>query len=163
MSELYSRTATLSDMPFIMEEFEEGAKKGHFNELNLAGKEGKMFEKQTRQAIMINEQGGYSGHYIFILVRRSDEKRLGLIWFCPAPDPRGMQRLEIRAISINKAFRGKGYGSILVSDMLDANTHPMMAKCLAKSSQMAEMLKRRGFTLYETLPSGTQILLRDPR
>ncbi|WP_234007021.1 hypothetical protein [Cronobacter turicensis] len=48
MSELYSRTAILSDMPFIMEEFEEGARKGHFNELNLAGKEGKMFEKQTR-------------------------------------------------------------------------------------------------------------------
>jgi len=38
-----------------------------------------------------------------------------------------------------------------------------MARCYENSSQMAEMLKRRGFTLYETLPSGTQILLRDPR
>ncbi|ELY2528008.1 GNAT family N-acetyltransferase, partial [Cronobacter sakazakii] len=102
--------------------------------------------------------------YIYILMRTKDDRRVGLIWFCAALDPQGSPRLELRAISIIKELRGKGLGSTLLTDMLESNPHqPLMARCYENSSQMAEMLKRRGFTLYETLPSGTQILLRDPR
>ena len=64
MSEFYSRAATVADMPFIMGEFEDGARKGHFYEEILTSKGGKTFEKQTRLAIQTNEQGQYSGHYI---------------------------------------------------------------------------------------------------
>lgn len=77
MSEFYSRAATAADMPFIMGEFEDGARKGHFYEEILTSKGGKTFEKQTRQAIKTNEQGQYSGHYIYILLRRSDDKKQG--------------------------------------------------------------------------------------
>jgi hypothetical protein len=47
MSEFYSRAATVADMPFIMGEFEDGARKGHFYEEILTSKGGKTFEKQT--------------------------------------------------------------------------------------------------------------------
>lgn len=57
MSEFYSRAATVADMPFIMGEFEDGARKGHFYEEILTSKGGKTFEKQTRLAIQTNEQG----------------------------------------------------------------------------------------------------------
>ena len=154
MSEFYSRAATVADMPFIMGEFEDGARKGHFYEEILTSKGGKTFEKQ----------GQYSGHYIYILLRRSDDKKAGLIWFCAALDPTGAPRLELRAVSIVKELRGKGYGSMLVSDMIDSNpSQPMMAKCYVKSSQMADMLKRRGFHLFDTSPKGTQMLFRDPK
>ncbi|ECH9053895.1 GNAT family N-acetyltransferase [Salmonella enterica subsp. enterica] len=164
MSEFYSRAATVADMPFIMGEFEDGARKGHFYEEILTSKGCKTFEKQTRLAIKTNEQGQYSGHFIYILLRRSDDKKAGLIWFCAALDPTGAPRLELRAVSIVKELRGKGYGSMLVSDMIDSNpSQPMMAKCYVKSSQMADMLKRRGFHLFETSPKGTQMLFRDPK
>lgn len=164
MSEFYSRAATAADMPFIMGEFEDGARKGHFYEEILTSKGGKTFEKQTRLAIQTNEQGQYSGHYIYILLRRSDDKKAGLIWFCAALDPTSAPRLELRAVSIVKELRGKGYGSMLVSDMIDSNpSQPMMAKCYVKSSQMADMLKRRGFHLFATSPKGTQMLFRDPK
>lgn len=40
MSEFYSRAATVTDMPFIMAEFEDGARKGHFYEEILTSKGG---------------------------------------------------------------------------------------------------------------------------
>ncbi|OAT24177.1 hypothetical protein M977_00007 [Buttiauxella gaviniae ATCC 51604] len=43
------------------------------------------------------------------------------------------------------------------------SSQPMMAKCYVKSSQMADMLKRRGFHLFNTSPKGTQMLFRDPK
>lgn len=91
-------------------------------------------------------------------------KKIGLIWFCDVRDPTGVPRLEIRAVSIVKELRGKGYGSMLVSEMLESNpSRPMMARCYVKSSQMADMLKRRGFYLFGTSPKGTQMLFRDPK
>lgn len=141
MSEFYSMAATVADMPFIMGEFEDGARKGHFYEGILTSEVGKTFEQQLRLAIKTNEQGQYSGHFIYILLRRSDDKKVGLVWFCAALDPTGVPRLELRAVSIVKELRGKGYGSMLVSDML----------------------KRRGFYLFDTSPKGTQMLFRDPK
>ncbi len=164
MSEFYSRAATVADMPFIMGEFEDGARKSHFYEEILTSKVGDTFEQQLRLEIKANEQGQYTGHFIYILLRRSDDKKVGLIWFCDVRDPTGMPRLELRAVSIVKELRGKGYGAMLVSDMLASNSsRPMMARCYVKSSQMADMLKRRGFYLFGTSPKGTQMLFRDPK
>ncbi|EBM7745620.1 GNAT family N-acetyltransferase [Salmonella enterica] len=161
MSEFYSRVASQGDIPFIISECEEGARNGHFHKDILNDQ---YFEMQIRKLLNASEQGDYSGNYIYILMRTKDDRRVGLIWFCAALDPQGSPRLELRAISIIKELRGKGLGSTLLTDMLESNPHqPLMARCYENSSQMAEMLKRRGFTLYETLPSGTQILLRDPR
>ena len=101
-----------------MGEFEDGARKGHFYEEILTSKVGDTFEQQLRLEIKANELGQYTGHFIYILLRRSDDKKVGLIWFCDVRDPTGVPRLELRAVSIVKELRGKGYGSILVSDML---------------------------------------------
>ncbi len=116
------------------------------------------------EAIKTRDTEGYSGHFIFILLRRSDDKKIGLIWFTPAIDPAGDPRLELRAVCITRSMQGKGYGSMLLSDMIDSNAQqPMMAKCYVKSTKMAEMLKRRGFHLVDTSPTGTQLLFRNPR
>ncbi|EPO5386889.1 TPA: GNAT family N-acetyltransferase [Raoultella ornithinolytica] len=164
MDDFYSREITLADMPFLMHEFEEGARLGHFTNEIITPAGGEKFEKQTREAIKTRDAEGYSGHFIFILLRRSDDKKIGLIWFTPAIDPTGDPRLELRAVCITKSMQGKGYGSMLLSDMIDSNAQqPMMAKCYVKSTKMAEMLKRRGFHLVDTSPTGTQLLFRNPR
>lgn len=75
MSEFYSRAAIVADMPFIMGEFEDGARKGHFYEEVLTSNVGETFEQQLRLAIKANEQGQYTGHFIYILLRRSDDKK----------------------------------------------------------------------------------------
>lgn len=56
MSEFYSRAATVADMPFIMGEFEDGARKGYFYEEVLTSKVGETFEQQLRLAIKTNER-----------------------------------------------------------------------------------------------------------
>lgn len=164
MDDFYSREITLADMPFLMHEFEEGARLGHFTNEIITQAGGKKFEKQMREAIKIRDANGESGHFIFILLRRSDDKKIGLIWFTPEIDLAGYQRLELRTFCITKSMQGKGYGSMFLSDMIDSNAPlPMMAKCYVKSTKMAEMLKRRGFHLVDTSPTGTQLLFRNPR
>ena len=109
MSEFYSRAATVADMPFIMGEFEDGARKGHFYEEVLTSNVGETFEQQLRLAIKANEQGQYTGHFIYILLRRSDDKKIGLIWFCDVRDPTGVPRLELRAVSIVVSVQQEPY------------------------------------------------------
>lgn len=94
MDDFYSREITLADMPFLMHEFEEGARLGHFTNEIITPAGGKKFEKQTREAIKTRDAEGYSGHFIFILLRRSDDKKIGLIWFTPAID-----QLEIHVLN----------------------------------------------------------------
>lgn len=79
MDDFYSREITLADMPFLMHEFEEGARLGHFTNEIITQAGGKKFEKQMREAIKIRDANGESGHFIFILLRRSDDKKIGLI------------------------------------------------------------------------------------
>ena len=67
MDDFYSREITLADMPFLMHEFEEGARLGHFTNEIITPAGGKKFEKQTREAIKTRDAEGYSGHFIFIL------------------------------------------------------------------------------------------------
>ncbi|MDV5821869.1 hypothetical protein QM262_22785 [Enterobacter hormaechei] len=61
MSEFYSRAATVADMPFIMGEFEDGARKGHFYEEILTSKGVKPLRSrpgwQSRQTSRVNTQG----------------------------------------------------------------------------------------------------------
>ena len=52
MSEFYSRAATVADMPFIMGEFEDGARKGHFYEGILTSEVSKTFEQQLRLQVL---------------------------------------------------------------------------------------------------------------
>ncbi len=49
MDDFYSREITLADMPFLMHEFEEGARLGHFTNEIITPAGGKKFEKQTRR------------------------------------------------------------------------------------------------------------------
>lgn len=164
MSEFYTEYATLADIPFLMAEFEDGARRGHFSREFLSSKSNKVFEKQIREAIRTNQEGKYSGHFIYIVMRDSDDTRAGIIWLYAALDPSGAPCLELRAVSIIRELQGKGYGSKVVTEMLESNpSHAIMAKCYHKSTRMADMLKRRGFRLIDTSPSGTQLLYRDPQ
>ncbi|MED8670614.1 hypothetical protein Q5560_23240, partial [Escherichia coli] len=115
---------------------------------------------------VLNKTGPQSIHILRGVRQQQDEP--GRFSICSRQaavvHPTGVPRLELRAVSIVKELRGKGYGSMLVSEMLESNpSQSMMAKCYVKSSQMADMLKRRGFYLFDTSPKGTQMLFRDPK
>lgn len=47
MDDFYSREITLADMPFLMHEFEEGARLGHFTNEIITQAGGKKFEKKN--------------------------------------------------------------------------------------------------------------------
>lgn len=164
MGDLYSRALTAQDMPFIMDEFEDGASMGSFSkEFSKAGGS-KIVEKQIREVIRKGEAGQYTGHFFYILTREPNKQRIGYIWLMTVPDLNGQPCLEIRAVGITKAFRGKGYASTLLSDWIESNSHhPIQAKCLAKSKHMTDMLLRRGFTVLQTTPSGSVLLFKPPR
>ncbi|MEG1440138.1 MAG: GNAT family N-acetyltransferase [Hafnia sp.] len=164
MDDLHSHALTAQDMPFVMAEFEDGAKMGSFSEVLSKTVINKIVEKQLMGVIQKSEAGQDSGHYFYILTRLSDRKRIGYIWLTMVPSINGQPCLEIRAIGITKAFRGKGYASTLLSDWIEINSHhPMQAKCLVTSKLMSEMLKRRGFHVFQTTPSGTVFLFRPPQ
>ncbi|EKN4936168.1 hypothetical protein DVP09_14165 [Yersinia enterocolitica] len=87
----------------------------------------------------VEETGRHSGHYFFILTHHSNKerKRVGYIWFLP---------------------------SMVLSDWIDTNDNfPFVAKCFIKSTQMIKMLKNRGFNLFSTSQTGTQLLVRYPK
>lgn len=161
MEDLYSRALTAQDMPFIMNEFEDGANMGSFSQQFSKAGGNNIVEKQIREVIRKGEAGQYTGNYFNILTRHSDKQRIGYIWLMVVPDLNGQPCLEIRAVGITRAFRGKGYASTLLSDYIESNRHhPMQAKCFAKSKQMTDMLLRRGFIVQRTKPSGTVILFK---
>lgn len=164
MDDLYLRPLTTQDMTFFMNELEEGGRMGSFSiEYSKAGGN-KILEKQIREVIRKNEAEENSGHLIYILTRHTNNQKIGYIWFMTAPDLYYQTRLEIRAIGVTKAFRGKGYASMMLAGCIEKNgRYPMQAKCYAKSKRMADMLLRRGFTIDQTLPSGSVFLIRDPR
>lgn len=164
MTDFYTRDATIADIPFLIHELEIGAREGHFSTGFLHAETKEIFRKQIRTAIRYNEEGRYSGHLLFIILRRSDDKKAGVIWFTATKDISGFPVLELRLVDVIKELRGKGCGSWAVSHGLELySSLPIMAKCFIKSNQMADMLKRRGFHCHEVLPSGTQVLYRDPQ
>jgi ribosomal protein S18 acetylase RimI-like enzyme len=162
MENFSQEPVTINDLPFIMEEFEAGSKTGNFSKEFLDPKKGKILEKQLREMIYVGETGKYTGHFFYTLTRTSDKQRIGFIWLKVAPDPAMQSALEIRAVCINKNFRGKGYASIMLDEWLQSYPqHPFQAKCYPRSTQMIEMLKRRGFYVFDTAASGNTFLVRN--
>ncbi len=162
MENISQESLTINDLKFIMEEFEAGAKAGNFSKEFLDPKKGNILEKQLREVIRMGETGKYTGHFFYILTRESDKQRIGFIWLNVAPDPAMQSALEIRAVCINKNFRGKGYASIMLDEWLQSYPqYPFQAKCYPRSTQMIEMLKRRGFYVFNTAASGNMFLVRN--
>ncbi|MEN0584436.1 MULTISPECIES: N-acetyltransferase [unclassified Kosakonia] len=162
MNSVNQRAVTLKDIPFIMNEFELGAKSGNFSKEFLTPQKNKNLEKQLRDMIKLSDSGSFTGHFFYILTNTSDEKRYGFIWLMVARGPNDQSVLEIRAINIKKDQRGKGLATLMLDEWLNAYPHhPFQAKCFAKSSQMIEMLHRRGFKTLNTAASGNKFLFRD--
>lgn len=51
MDDFYSREITLADMPFLMHEFEEGARLGHFTNEIITPAGGKKFENKREKRL----------------------------------------------------------------------------------------------------------------
>ena len=159
MIEIYTKKISLSDVPFFMGECEDSAKNGHLHQEILAPKSNKIFEKQIRQIIQMNDSGQYTGHSILMLLRKSDDRKVGFLWLCVARDLVGRRCTEIRIIHITKSMRGRWCGSLLLSIALDeCRTHIVTAKCYPGSGQMSGMLKRRGFDVMGTSERGSEFL-----
>ncbi len=109
------------------------------------------------------ESGAELADYIYILAELRTDNPIGYIWFQTQATPNGFLFLEIKAFGVGTKFRGEGIASQFLSDLLHLFAkHPLEARCFSPSSKMADMLKRRGFTLDAVLPSGTQVLIRRP-
>jgi len=159
VSDFYTRPILISDISFFMSECEDGAQNGHFYHEILTPAANKVFEKQVCQIIRMNNSGQYTGHSILILLRKSDDKKVGFLWLCAAQDLAGRPCTEIRIINITKSMRGKGGGTLLLSVVLDEyHSHIVTAKCYPKSAHMSGMLKRRGFEIMGTSKRGSEFL-----
>lgn len=163
MDDFYTKFISLSDIPFFMSECENSAKSGHLHKALLEPKSNKIFEKQIRQIIRMNESGQYTGHSIHVLFRKSDDRKVGFLWLCVARDLAGRSCIEIRIINIIKPMRGRGYGTLLLSIALNEYcTHIVTAKCYPESDQMSGMLKRRGFEVMGSSKRGSEFLCLEP-
>ncbi|MCZ8781164.1 GNAT family N-acetyltransferase [Escherichia albertii] len=159
MSDFYIKHISLSDISFFMSECEESAKNGHLHQSILMSEGNKLFEEQIRKIIRMNDSGQYTGHSILILHRKSDDRKVGILWLCDAQDLVGRLCIEIRLINITKSMRGKGGGSKLLSIALDeACSNIITAKCYPASGLMIGMLKRRGFDVMGRSESGSEFL-----
>lgn len=164
MDNVYIRQMSKSDMSFFMDECVDAAKDGRLHKDMLSSKFYKIFEKQVREITRVNELGQYSGHTINILVRKSDEKAIGFLWLCASEDMAHRPCIEIRIINITKSMRGKGFGSYLLSVALDElRSQIVTAKCYSASTQMADMLKRKGFDVMGTSKTGAEYLYLAPK
>ncbi|HFV9676500.1 TPA: N-acetyltransferase family protein, partial [Salmonella enterica subsp. enterica serovar Waycross] len=162
VSDFSQLPATIKDLPFILDEFKAGSENGNFSKDFLNSKLAKTLEKQLRELFSRQELGDQAGHYFYILARESDGRRVGFIWLMITPDPDNQPILEIRAICITKQFRNKGLGAVMLDEWLEAYPHhPFQAKCFQRSTRTIEMLKRRGFYVHNTSPTGRQLLVRN--
>ena len=163
MDNVYLRQMSKSDMSFFMDECVDAAKNGRLFKEMLTTKFYKTFEKQIREVISMNDSGEKSGHTINVLVRKSDEKKIGFLWLCASRDMANRPCIEIRIINITKTMRGKGFGSYLLSAALyELRSCLVTAKCYSASTQMADMFKRNGFDIMATSESGAEYLYREP-
>lgn len=163
MGDFYSREITDEDLPFLMEELKAGSVAGHYTEAFQNDDYLTELSYQLQQIIKMNKSGQQSGHFLYILSCSPEEQRIGYIWFKVQKAQNGFIFLEIKAFGVAEPFRGKGIASQFLSDYLDSNAHhPLEARCFASSTQMADMLKRRGFIVDAISPLGTQILIRAP-
>lgn len=163
MDGFYTKQISLSDISFFMSECEDSARNGHLHQELLTPKSNKIFEKQIRQVIRMNDSGQYTGHSILMLFRKSDDRKVGFLWLCAVLDLAGRPCTEIRIINITKSMRGKGCGTRLLSIALDEyRSHIVTAKCYPGSVQMSGMLKRRGFEVMGTSKRDSEFLCLEP-
>lgn len=155
---------TMADLPFFMEELAAGARTGNFSNNFLDSRISKPFEKQMRAMLKAGDGGQHTGHYCHLTTSEPDGRRLGFIWLNVIMTQDHQPGLELRALCISKQFRGKGIASTVLDNWLDTYSEQrFQARCYAKSTQMIEMLKRRGFYIYHTDFEGSVSLARDTK
>lgn len=153
---------TMADLAFFMEELAAGARTGNFSKNFLDSRISKPFEKQMRTMLKASDGGKHTGHYCHLITSQSDGGRLGFIWLNVVMTQDHQPGLELRALCIAKQYRGKGIASKVLDSWLDMYSgQRFQARCYAKSTQMIEMLKRRGFYIYHTDHEGSVSLARD--
>lgn len=163
MMELYPRAIKLDDLQFFTNEIKEGARAGHYASELLDPESFNRLVDSLRKIISMIESGTEMTNYIYILAESHTDKPIGYIWFQTQATQNGFLFLEIKAFGVGAKFRGVGNASRFLSEFLHLFAkHPLEARCFSSSSQMADMLKRRGFKLDTVLPSGTQVLIRSP-
>jgi GNAT superfamily N-acetyltransferase len=69
--------------------------------------------------------------------------------------------LELYAMAVEHAHRGKGYGTIMLDDVLaNFNYRHIYARCSPSSKTMHRMLEKRAFGTIDTNEQGFSIMLR---
>ncbi|EIX7373176.1 GNAT family N-acetyltransferase [Citrobacter freundii] len=161
MMDIKQRPLTKADLTFVMDELAAGARTGNFSNNFIDSRISKPFEKQIREMIRVRDTGKYTGHYFNIIARGTDGNRLGFIWLQDVIIDE-QPGLELRVLCVSKRYRGNSIATAVLNNILEHYAErPFQAKCYAKSTQMIEMLKKRGVNVLNTAASGNMFLVRN--
>lgn len=154
---LTSRTGNFKDSNFILGCLLEGARHGSFavdlespdcvqslkSEINMI-----LTRKLTAQGIPAQT-----------LVYCEDDKPVGFAIVTDLEE--GRLALELYAIAVAARYRGKGYGSQILNDLLMCFDYSsFFARCSPRSATIQQMLERRSFIHIDTNELGYSIMVR---
>lgn len=146
--------ATKNDTCFIQTLLLSGIRKGHFDKRlherreQLRNEIGSIIEKRKLYQSPLSAQA-----WIF----RHGDVRVGFSILSAISH--GITGYELYAIAVHSKFRGKGYGGIILDEMLHYYAGPAIyARCFPASEILYQMLLRRHFEHLYTTPNHARVL-----
>lgn len=157
---LTMRDAETGDLEFICEQIFHAAGKGHFDRRLVEPKHQETTRRDIESIIRLRRRSGkpLSAH---ASVFTHHDQRIGFVVLTELAE---MPGLELYAFAVDGRFRGKGYGSCMLTQVLDRFLAPaktLFVRCFPPSVVMYEMLVDRGFDLVYTTRNGARVLRRD--
>lgn len=154
---LTSRTGNFKDSNFIMGCLLEGARHGSFA-IELESPDSVQCLKSEINMILTRNLTA-QGIPAQTLVYYEGDKRVGFAIVTDLEE--GRLALELYAIAVAARYRGKGYGSQILNDvLLRFDYSSFFARCSPISATMQQMLERRSFITIDTNELGYSIMVR---
>ncbi len=149
--------ADLSDLEFICDLMLEETRAGHFAPRHMDPNAPELFRENLRSIITHGRHLDQNLRAQAIVVEE-DGQRVGFVIMSEMFEGRGGN--ELAAIVVAKAFRGRGYGSRILDEVLGrwlphAEVH---VQCLPASETLYRMLLARGFEHFDTTDTGLRLL-----
>jgi len=140
--------ATLKDLDFIMSLITNGARKGHFSKDVLSDK---AYVRKNIHSIVckqISDKGNRSEAWI----AKENNRKIGAVIM----RYRHVGDVELEFIAVDKSFKTKGFGSMILDHILSTylELHSLVALCFEESSHLKHMLIKRGFEVVGQVSGG---------
>ncbi len=157
--ELKALQADLTDLPFMHSLFISEVEDGHFTK-GLLKEEQQELSRANMESIIVHGIQRDNGLRAQAIIYEKNEQRVGFVIMSELEPGEGGNEMYVMAV--DKKFRGKGFGSMILDDVIQrivphAN---LFVRCMPDSIVMYQMLIKRGFTQFETDEEGTQYLAK---